>query len=372
MSSVRLLVSTFGAEEARSAIRGGCDIVDIEDPKTDVGMYAVSEISNIASAVRQSEGSRIVRTSVNIGANLLLYSSVGGGRAVPRSPADIAARAGQQAVGIAAAMDTGTGRSNIIKFGVDGLKRGDVTPFVRAVKQSVRENGRYGNHQVIGSFLPIDLPTWNTRKTLPAVIEQLVRQGVFFFTPDGPIDVMPILGVERTKEAMARAGAGSSRAQIVEPDDPESLGFSGDLERRTREYVDLITAGGADGVMIDTPVQAKAARICLLDHIQNKAPENSTPVEYMGLYTLDALKRFTGYCHYKAVEVWCAGSIQFFHAEALGTLKFLDVMLCRGVVSSAMDNPYDPTGAATDRTSRRIDSEKVAKMVGILRDAKPV
>ncbi len=157
MSQVRLLISTFSADEARSAIRGGCDIVDVEDPKADVGMYKPGDIANIIYAVRQAEGSRVVRTSVNIGANLLLYSSAGAGPAVPRDLADIEARAGQEALGIAAAMDTGDARPNIIKFGVDGLRRQDVASFVRAVKSAIRESGRYGGHQVLGSFLPIDL-----------------------------------------------------------------------------------------------------------------------------------------------------------------------------------------------------------------------
>jgi hypothetical protein len=376
MGQVRLLVSTFSADEARSAIQGGADIVDVEDPKADVGMYSTGDIADIIYGVRQAEGSRVVRTSVNIGANLLLYSAAGQGPAAPRNLSDIQARAGQEALGIAAAMDVGDVRPNIIKFGVDGLHRDDVVAFVRAVKTAIRKSGRHQSHQVLGSFLPIDSAVWQARKKEATVIEQLVRQGTYYFDPKGSIDVTKILGKEETEKAMKKAGATSPQAELIEPSDPLALGFSSVLMDRTKDYVDLIVEGGADGVMIDTPVQAKAARICLLDHEKNgdNPPNgsNGLPLPLVGLYKLEELRKFTNYCEFKGVESWCAGSIQFFHAERLGTLRHLDVMLCRGVVSALVTNPFGDGGSTgADRTSRRIDADLVARMAKILRDAVP-
>ena len=69
MNKPELLVSVFFADEVRAAILGGADIIDCEDPRTDVGMYAPHDITDIVNAVRQAEGERRIRTSVNIGAS---------------------------------------------------------------------------------------------------------------------------------------------------------------------------------------------------------------------------------------------------------------------------------------------------------------
>ena len=60
---VRFLEPERAIEQARRMVADGADIVDIEDPKADVGMYAPGDISDIIYGVRQAEGSRSIRTS---------------------------------------------------------------------------------------------------------------------------------------------------------------------------------------------------------------------------------------------------------------------------------------------------------------------
>jgi hypothetical protein len=372
MNKPELLVSVFFADEVRSALLGGADIIDCEDPRTDVGMYAPQDIADIIAAVRQAEGTRRIRASVNIGASLQLYTEISGGRAVTRSEQEVQTRASQEAIGFAAAMDLGDIRPNIIKFGVDGIPREQVIGLVKAVRDTIRNSRQFGTFQVIGSFLPIDLTVWNQRKTKIYVIRQLIDQGVFYFTTTGSINLFDVYkdDPEKAKEKM-KGKSDQPRVELLEPYIPSELGFDADLEKRTKDYVDLIKAGGADGVMIDTPVQAKAARICLLDVPENNNETGGGKVDPLsGLYTTDALRRFTDYCEFKRMEAWTAGSVQPFHAKILGTLENLDVVLCRGSVSVPPSNPFEP-GAPVDlsRPNMRVSWKKVQAMVASLRSA---
>lgn len=70
----KLLV--FNAEEVR-----GADIIDCEDPRVVMGMYAPHTVTQIAYAVRQNEDTRRLPMSVNIGAELTLFQQTGAPRA---------------------------------------------------------------------------------------------------------------------------------------------------------------------------------------------------------------------------------------------------------------------------------------------------
>jgi hypothetical protein len=92
-------------------------------------MFTTRTISNIAYAVRHAEvTAKHYRVSANIGFGLLLFRSTMSGQAVTRTLGEIEAKAGQAALGMAAAMDTGDHRANIIKFGIDGLHRTQIAP----------------------------------------------------------------------------------------------------------------------------------------------------------------------------------------------------------------------------------------------------
>lgn len=55
MANPRLAVSVFNPEEVRAAVAGGADMIDCEDPRSDLGMFEPRVITNAAFAVRQCE-----------------------------------------------------------------------------------------------------------------------------------------------------------------------------------------------------------------------------------------------------------------------------------------------------------------------------
>ena len=293
--------------------------------------------------------------SVNIGAELTLYQPTGVARADPETQA----RAAQQSLGMAAAMDVGDARPNIIKFGVGGIKRGKIAQLVAAVKKSVYDHPRYENHLVVAGFMPFDWDVWDTRRSLRDVIRELVRvgeyrsfgQGTLLFKDYFTADVAAQVGVEL-----------SDRFDLTEPSRPEQLDMPADPIERMRAYIDEIQKGGADGVLMDTPIHAKVARICLVDHPKNgQETSGGTRPALHGIFTFEALQKYADYCAYFGMESWTAGSITPFHAEGLGQLSNLDVVLCRGAASEPMTNPFGG-GAESTRMGNRVTARRVAVM----------
>jgi hypothetical protein len=374
MPKPRLLVSLFNAEEVRAATTGGADIIDCEDARAEVGMFKPRTISDIAFAVRQNEnGQKRFRISANIGFGLLLYRRSFGGGAVSRTLEEIQAKAAQETLGMAAAMDTGDHRPNIVKFGIDGLHKSQIAPVVRAVKNALAESYRYQDHQIVCGMLETNDKAWLERKTKKSIIDMLLNVNQFYFDEKGDIDVVDYIDKDRVKQMMQSAGATTTRARLIDPYEPGQLGLDTDPVKRLKERVEAIAEGGADGVMIDTPVSAKAARICLVEHEQNKSDvgkdKYGDKLPTVGVFNLDVLKQHSDYCQYHYMECWLAGSIQPFHARALSQkINTVDVILCRGAASSDYGNPFATgAGSGSARFERRIDPEKVAKMTRAIR-----
>lgn len=374
MAAPHLAVSVFNPEEVRAAVAGGADMIDCEDPRSDLGMFEPRVVTSAAFAIRQCETSKIIPTSANIGFSLQLVERQDRGMALPRSDIEIQAKAAQETLGLAAAMDVGDSRPNIIKFEVDGLRKEQIGPLVTAVKNAIAGSYRYQNHRAIGSFLVIDGDEWARRKTDSRVIRPLLDLGQFYFTPTGSIDLSKYYEAEKVKKFQERVSSGStigySTVELIDPFDPASLAMPADLEERMRTYVDLISQAGADGVLIDTPMQAKCSRICLVKHEKNITDNGGgQKLPRYGIFDVKMLKRFADYCAYKNVEAWLAGSIQSYHAQVLGKIDSLDVVLCRDSASDVVKSPYDSSVSQSDeRNDRRITREKVELMVKSLKD----
>jgi uncharacterized protein (UPF0264 family) len=361
MSKPRLLVSVFNAEEVRAAVAGGADIIDCEDPRADVGMFEPRIITDIAYAVRQTEGVRTLPTSANIGFNLELFERAKTNLSTRRSQLEIQAKAAQEVLGVAAAMDVGDARPNIIKFGVEGIKQDDVVPLVKAVKSAIRNSRKYQNHKLVGSLLAIDFAEWEKRRTDKRIIGALLRIDQYYFAEGGSIDLKDYFSAEEVAKMIAGRSS-HSRVELIEPFTPLELQMPEDPKERLRSYVDLITAAGADAVMIDTPLQAKAARICLLDTEENASDDGGgTTLPRGGIFKLEVLELFADYCAYSGAEAWLAGSIQPYQARKLSAIKSLDVVLCRDSASAVVKNPFGGSGT-DERSARRISEEKVALM----------
>lgn len=356
----KLLVSIFNSEEVRGAAAGGADIIDCEDPRVVMGMYAPHAVTRIAHAVRQNEGIRRLPMSVNIGAELTLFQPTG----TPRADYETEARAAQQALGMAAAMDVGDGRTNIIKFGVAGLHAARIPALVTAVKRAASEHPRYENHLVVAGFAPFDWDEWSRRKTMPDVVAELVRVGEIRLHASASLRVGDFITSPQDLQALKLDA--DARFDLNEPPTPASLGLPADPVGRIKAYVDLIAEGGADGVMMDTPIQAKLSRICLVKHPNNlQDTSNGTRPALHGIFTPDELQRFANYCAFRGMESWLAGSISTYHAQVLGRLDNLDVVLCRGAASEPVPDPFGGQQQSS-RLGNRVTARRVAAMVKAL------
>jgi uncharacterized protein (UPF0264 family) len=360
----RLAISVFNAEEVRAALAGGADIVDCEDPRSALGMFEPRIITDIAYAVHQTSGSAVVPTSANIGIPQVVKGTASN-QAALRSGLEIRAKAAQEALGLAAAMDVGDGRSNIIKFEVDGLKAPAVSPFVSAVKGAVRQSRQFQNHRVIASILEINRAEWARRRSDSVVIQELLRLGEFFFDRGGDINLSDHFRPAQVARMMDEGGSDQPRVRLIEPSDPVRLGLKPDLDERLAFFVETLAKAGADGVMIDTPIQAKVAGICLVAEGEptDQQPSRGRPI---GTISIDRLKIFSELCAYYSVECWLAGSIQPRQAGLLAILPDLDVVMCRGAASAEVRNPYGKRRGG-GRASRRISASRVRALATALK-----
>lgn len=356
----RLLVSIFNAEEVRGAANGGADIIDCEDPRVVMGMYPPHTVTQIAYAVRQNEGMRRLPMSVNIGAELTLFQSTGS----PRADYETQARAAQQALGMAAAMDVGDQRTNIIKFGIAGIHAEKIPELVRAVKRATSDHPKYENHLVICGFAPFDWEEWDRRKSATNVVAELIRVGEIRVHAGGALRIGQFITSPQELQTL-RLNA-DDNFDLSEPPKPATLGLPDDQMVRVKAYVDRIAEGGADGVMMDTPVQAKLARICLVKHPDNQQDTSGgTRPALHGIFEADELQKFANYCAFRGMESWLAGSITPYHARLLGKLDNLDVVLCRGVASEPVADPFGGQ-AQSSRLANRVTARRVAAMVKAL------
>jgi len=341
----RLAVSVFNAEEVRAAIGGGADIVDCEDPRAAIGMFEPRVITDIAYAVRRAS-ERPTPTSANIGIPQILKGS-DVNRAAIRSRLEIEAKAAQVALGLAAAMDVGDARPNVLKFEVDGLWRDDVGPFVKAVKRAIRDSRQFQNHRLIASCLELDREQWEQGRGEERVVRQLVELGEFSFDAEGPIDLDHYVpDAEELRRTMVAARSSQSRIRLNEPSDPSALGLPESANERLRFWVETLAGAGADGIMIDTPIQAKVSGISLMD-----------------TFSLDHLRTFSEHCAFANVECWLAGSIQPDDAASLAALPDVDVLMCRGAASAQVRDPFGRDTSAA-RSARHISLERVAALAG--------
>jgi hypothetical protein len=262
-------------------------------------------------------------------------------------------------------MDIGDGRPAVIKFGADGVQNNELIDLVHSVKTAIRNSRQYQNHKLIGCILVIDFGVWHQRKRDPRVIRQLLDSGQFYYTAEGSIDLHVYETSPRVQQYL-RHRPGDTHVELIEPYSPAELAMPDCLEERIKVYTELFSKAGVDGVLIDTPLQAKAARICLVDVPENTSDDGGgTKLPRHGVCSMELLNRFSAYCAFLNVESWLAGSIQPYHASKLACIPTLDVVMCRGSASASVINPYGGTGS-DDRASRRISAEKVRAMVNAL------
>lgn len=387
----KLLVSVFNAQEAREAVLGGGRIIDSEDPRTALGNIKPTQIMDISDAVLDFGRSLEVQLSTNIGEDQLLFDRSADGRALEKTPYEIAGKAAQAAIGVAASMGMRVHPVGIVKVGLDGMRVEMLKDVLAEVKRTLDRTEHYCRSQVMSVLFAQDQASWGQRRSAASVIKQLVQIGEYQPAKtgdDGAVDLITLAkemtrrdgtkyfkeGDVITKEALIAVG-------LLPPDAATSLVRPNDLFAHDRYFPDLVSDGskrtnravikamvdatadaGGDSIMIDTSILSKAARICLVDtrgselFDLNRYDVSSDGLETTGILPLDDLRFFVDYCHFRGVAANLAGSIQSFQAQQLWVLiPELDQISTRGGASAVA---YDPSGASAGGGSRH---ERVIK-----------
>lgn len=390
----KLLVSVFDPQEAREAVLGGARIVDSEDPRSALGNIKPQAIMDISDAVLNYSRDQEVQLSTNIGEDQLLFRRTDSGHAVEKSPYEIAGKAAQAALGVAVSMGTRVHPCNIIKVGLDGMHLPILKDVLTEVVRTLNRTEQFSHSQVMSVLFAQDLALWRERKGNPMVVRELVALREFSPTTadspvEGTIDLLdyyryltgpdggPLFPERPDLEQLIEAGvlpgwSDSTRVKLNEPFPHSKFGLT-PAERTDREaikkMVDATADAGADGIMLDTSILFKVARVGLVDTTESTGRDTASMVDFnrfditgtgpdalvrTGILSVEEIRFFVDYCHYRGVEANLAGSLQSYQAQQLWRLvPQIDQVSTRGGASAILRDPSQPPSEEDPVASRR-------------------
>lgn len=392
----KLLVSVFDAQEAREAILGGGRIIDSEDPRSALGNIKPRQIMAISDAVLGSKRDLDIQLSTNIGEDQLLFDRSETGQALQKSPYEIAGKAAQAAIGVSCAMGTRVHPSNLVKVGVDGMRVELVGEVLAEVVDTLNRTEQYSHCQVMSVLFAQDMSIWEERRALDAVRRVMVGLREFHPARDVPDEeaereARGIFDLRDQAVGTLRSWDNrplfSNRAEV-------SLGRLIQLEvlpegsdhsyvalnelfphqkyfphiargrRTTREVikamVDATADAGAHAIMLDTRIQSKVARVSLLDTssdglVDLNAFDVRDGIARRGILSLEDVRFFVDYCHYRNIEANLAGSFQSYQAQQVWVqVPEVDQVSTRGGSSGVAIDPYVSQGGDDTRQHRII------------------
>jgi len=385
----KLLVSVFSAQEAREAVLGGGRIVDSEDPKSALGNISPRHIMDISDAVLDFTRDLDVQLSTNIGEDQLLFRRSQDGRAIEKSPYEIAGKAAQAAIGVACAMGTHVHPVNLVKVGLDGMETDKIGEVLSEVVSTLRRTEHFSHTQVMSVLFAQSLPLWEERRQSDNVRRTLV--GLREFDPTDQADPKgfdlqdyavgtlrdrrgEILFTDRSQVSLATL----IRSGVLPQGANSTTVCTNELFAQTRYFpaakmpdrrtsrdviaamVDVTAESGADAIMIDTSILSKVSNICLVDtagsemvNINAVVARDGLPLR--GILPLDDLRFFVDYCHYRGIAANAAGSIESFQVQQLWTLlPALDQASTRGAASGVAADPSGVTQEGSDTRQYRV------------------
>jgi|CXWL01.1.fsa_nt_gi uncharacterized protein (UPF0264 family) len=393
----KLLVSVFNAQEAREAVLGGGRIIDSEDPKSALGNISPRHIMDVRDAVLDFQRDLDVQLSTNIGEDQLLFRRSQTGMAIEKSPYEIAGKAAQAGMGVALAMGSDVHPINFVKVGVDGMSATKVVEVIGEVVRTLRRTQSLTYSRVMSVLFAQDLVGWRERRQNDEVRRTLI--GLREFNPasegePGAFDVTPfavgtlrdhasgqVLYTDSSQVSLATLvrdgvlpeGANGSFIRINDLFEHQRHfpKAAGSAERTTRgvikEMVDATAAAGADAIMIDTSILSKVSNLCLIDTRSdgmvdvNSLMTRNGLVE-QGILTLDELRFFVDYCHFRGVSANLAGSIQSYQAQQLWMLiPELDQCSTRGAASAVTVDPSRPGNQGADTRQMRVIKRQLVR-----------
>jgi hypothetical protein len=122
--------------------------------------------------------------------------------------------------------------------------------------------------------------------------------------------------------------------------------------------VDATADSGADSIMLDTSILTKVSRISLVDTSAGGMMDVNQydvrgDLSRRGILSLDELRFFVDYCHFRGVEANLAGSLESFHAQQLWLqIPDVDQLSTRGGSTAVVRNPYSNEPDSDTRYSR--------------------
>ena len=386
----KLLVSVFNAQEAREAVLGGGRIIDSEDPKSALGNISPRHIMDISDAVLDFHRDRDVQLSTNIGEDQLLFRRTQTGQAIEKSRYEIAGKAAQAALGVALAMGSRVHPVNYVKVGVDGMEVDKLGEVLAEVVQTLRRTETLSHSQVMSVLFAQDLQLWAERKRNEAVRKVLVELREFNPSGDGEPDAFDIIPYAVNTLRDPQSG------QILFTD-PSQVSLSTLIQRgvlppgsdgswvRTNELfehrkyfpqiaagstrttkavikamVDVTAESGANAIMIDTSILSKVSNVCAVDTgCEGMVDINSLVVRdgltQRGILSLEDVRFFVDYCHYRGVAANLAGSIESYQAQQLWVLvPELDQASTRGQASGVSRDPSSARPVGEDTRQHRV------------------
>ncbi len=391
----RLLVSVFNGQEAREALIGGGRIIDSEDPSTALGNIKPRHIMEIRDAVLSCEKAPAVKLSTNIGEDQLLFDRSATGQALKKSLYETAGKSAQAAIGVAYAMGTKINRTNIVKVGLDAMKSDEAFVVLQEVVRTLNRTDEFQHCETMSVLFAQDIAVWEKRRTRERVRKILVELRKFHpCTGDGSdplcFDLQPY-AVNNLKDENGRIlfpriedvslqalidhgilPAGTRHTMVRLNDLHPHSEYFDDIEtdsgRTTKKViqkmVDLTAEAGANAIMLDTRIQSKVARICLVDTSRkplidinryDRKQADDPDSGRQGILSLDEIRFFVDYCHYRGLEANIAGSIQSYQAQQLwAELPDLDQVSTRGASSAVERNPADTDDEAENSRKYRV------------------
>lgn len=381
----KLLVSVFDAQEAREAILGGGRIIDSEDPKSALGNISPRHIMDVSDAALDFHRDLNVQLSTNIGEDQLLFRRSQSGQAVEKSRYEIAGKAAQAALGVALSMGTRVHPVSFVKVGVDGMEVDKIGQVLSEVVSTLRRTETLSHCQVMSVLFAQDLQLWEERKRNDVVRKVLVELREFNPSAEGDLDSFDItpyaVGTLRDPQSGRILFTDASQVSLstlvqrgVLP-----VGSNGTFVRTNELFehrkffpqiaagatrtsravikamVDVTAESGANAIMIDTSILSKVMNVCLVDtRCEGMIDINSLVVRnglmQQGILTLEELRFFVEYCHYRGVAANVAGSIESYQAQQLWALiPELDQASTRGSASAVERDPSNarPVGENT-------------------------
>lgn len=383
----KLLVSVFNSQEAREAILGGGRIIDSEDPRSALGNIKPRQIMQISDSVLNYCRDGEAQLSTNIGEDQLLFDRSESGQAIEKSPYEIAGKAAQSAMGVACAMGTRAHPCNWVKVGVDGMNVDLVKEVLLEVVLTLNRTEQFSHCQVMSVLFAQDIGAWNVRKTSRYVRDILVEMREFHSSykgEEGSFDLaeyavntlrgpngQPLFAEQSQvslsaliKHGVLPENAKNTLVRLNElfPHDryfPQLSSRGRTTKEVIQAMVDVTAEAGADAIMLDTRIQSKVSRLCLVDtrseglvDINQFDAAHSLPRQ--GILSLEEIRYFVDYCHFKGIEANVAGSVQSYQAQQLWVdIPELDHISTRGA-SSAVEIEPDLDTRGIDTRQHRI------------------